>query len=333
MQSFSSKFVPSVGIILVLIAWLTNADVVKPVAVTTPGRDVDSPAIWIAPAKQDSLVLLTEKSSGQVMVFKADRHATFVRRFGNIKRPNGVAVVQGAGFGATMRDLALVTDRDGNAIYVYSIPDFSPIGKFGEDVQQPMGISAYRRSSDGAIIVFVVAKNAKGDDKIIRFRLVERDGKIGGNREIQFGREIAPGEESVVVDGERNLVFVADEKARDVKVYDTDGGWKMTIGRGHFQDDVEGIALAKCGDRRLIIATDQRSRSEFEVFELPDFKHLGTVHTTAQKTDGIAVTQMGLPDYSHGLFVAHSDPDGTGGRHAEFYDLAQILSSIGITCG
>ncbi|HLE63791.1 MAG TPA: phytase [Pyrinomonadaceae bacterium] len=315
-----------------LMAWSTNTDVVKPVAVSAPGRDVDSLAIWIAPKKEDSLVLMTEKAGGQVMVFKADRGAALVRRFGNIKRPNGLAVVHGVRVGAVARDLALVTDRDGNAVYVYSIPDFSLIGKFGEDLRQPMGISAYQRSSDSGIAVFVVVKNAKKDDKVIRFRLVEQGGKISGIREIQFGHEIAPGEESVVVDAERNLVFVADEKARDVKVYDTDGHWKMTIGRGHFQDDVEGLALAKCGDRRLLIGTDQTSPTEFEVFEFPDFKHVGTVHTTAQNTDGIALTQTALPDYPDGLFVAHSDPDGTGGRHAEFYDMDQILKSVGISC-
>ena len=266
------------------------------------------------------------------MVFKADREAAFVRRFGKFKRPNGVAIVHGARFNSGTKDLALVTDRDGNATYVYSIPDFSLIGTFAEDVRQPMGISAYKRLSDGATVVFVVVKQAKNDDKVIRYRLVEQRGKISGIREIQFGGEIAPGEESIVVDGVRNLVFVADEKARNVKVYDTDGRWKITIGQGHFQEDVEGLALAECGGRRLLIGTDQTSPTEFEVFEFPEFRHVGTVHTTAQNTDGIALTQTRLPDYPDGLFVAHSDPDGSGGRHAEFYDLGQILRSIKVTC-
>ena len=332
MQGLISQFLGWVLLFALSPACSPGTDQVKPVAVTAPGRNVDSLAIWIAPQKQNSLVLLSEKSSGQVMVFKADRNATFVCRFGGLKHPNGVAVIQGAQFGGRARDLALVTDRDGNAVYVYSVPDFSLIGKFGEDVRQPMGITAYRRRSDGATVAFTVSKRAKGDDKVIRFRLVEENGKIAGIREIQFGSEVTPGEETVVVDGEQNLVFVADENAGEIKVYDTDGRWKAAFGKGHFQAQVEGIALAKCGDRLLIIGTDQTSLTEFEVFELPDFKHVGTVRTTAQNTDGIALTEVVLPDYPLGLFVAHSDPYGTGGHHAEFYDLAQILSSIGVSC-
>ena len=33
------------------------------------------------------------------------------------------------------------------------------------------------------------------------------------------------------------------------------------------------------------------------------------------------------------LFVAHSDPDGCGGRHVEFYHLNQLLESVGLNAG
>ena len=302
---------------------------VKPVAVTIPGKNVDSVAIWIAPQKENSLVLLTEKGGGQVMVFRADRRATFVSRFGKMKRPNGVAILQGATIGSIRKDLAFITDRDGGMVYIYSVPDFALLGMFGEDISQPMGISVYRRPRDGAVVAFVVPKAGRDDHKVIRFRIVERQGRLFGLRELHFGRELSVGQETVTVDGEREIVFIADENAHDFKVYDVNGKWQSTIGKGVFEAQVEGIVVAKCGTGGYIIASDQKDVTELEVFDRSTFKHLGTIRTSAMRTDGIALTQESLPDYPHGLFIAQSDPEGTGGHHAEFYDFGQLLASIG----
>jgi 3-phytase len=301
---------------------------VKPVAVTMPGNNVDSLAIWIAPNKADSLVLLTEKGGGQVMVFKADRQATFVRRFGNLKRPNGVAILRGAGIGPVTKDLVFVTDRDGNLVHIYSIPDFEPLGTFGPDIAQPMGISVYRRPADGAIFAYVIPKRGEGEGKVVRFRITEEQGQWSGKRDLQFGREITVGQETVMVDGARGRVLVADENARDIKVYSLDGEFRGSFGRGIFQAQVEGIVIAVCGDNGYIIASDQRSRTEFEFFDRDDFRHLGTVRGAARVTDGIALDQTPLPDFPRGLFAAQSDPLRTGGRHAEFYDFGQMLDAL-----
>lgn len=299
-----------------------------PVAVTVPGKNVDSAAIWIAPEPEKSLVLLTEKGGGQVMVLKADRSAALLSRFGKMKRPNGVAVLQRAAIGALRKGLAFVTDRDGNIVHLYSIPDFQLVGTFGADVPQPMGISVYCRKSDSAVFAFVVAKRATGNDKVIRFRIAEQDGRVIGTRDLQFGLELSVGQENVVVDGERELVLVADENEREIKVYDTEGRWRSNFGKGKFEAQVEGIAIAACGQGGYILATDQKVTTEFEVFDRVTFKHLGTVRGTAMRTDGIALAISPLPDYPNGLFVAQSDPDGSGGRHAEFYDFGNLLESI-----
>src|SRR5215207_9932315 len=206
----------NVFVFCLLLGWFVistapGSDVPKPVAVTMPGKNVDSPAIWIAPRPEGSLVLLTEKGGGAVMVFKADANATFVRRFGKFKRPNGVAVLQGAAVGAVKRDLAFVTDRGGDVVQVYSIPDFELVGAFAEGVKRPMGIALYRRPGDGAVSAYIVRKFGRGDDKVIRFRIEERQGRITGRREINFGKELLTNQETVMVDADRELVYVADE--------------------------------------------------------------------------------------------------------------------------
>jgi myo-inositol-hexaphosphate 3-phosphohydrolase len=326
------------SVFALLLGWLLisaaqSSDPPRPVAVSMPGKNVDSPAIWIAPNPEDSLVLLTEKGGGAVMVFKADAKATFVRRFGKFKRPNGVAVLQGVAIGSVKKDLAFVTDRDGDVVQVFSIPDFELVGTFAEGVDKPMGISLYHRSSDGAVFAYIVRKYGRGDDKVIRFRLGEREGRITGAREINFGKELLTDQETVMVDADRELVYVADEDRHEIKVYDLDGKLRTTFGKPHFSAQVEGIVLTGCGRSGFIIAVDQKRVTELEVFDRATFQHLGTIKTALHSTDGLAVTEYTLRDYPSGLFVAQSDPDGSGGRQVEFYHLNQLLESVGLNAG
>lgn len=316
------------GLLLVLSA--NVFDVPKPVATTVRGKNVDSPAIWIAPKPEDSLVLLTEKGGGAVMVFKADAKATFVGRFGKLKRPNGVAILQNVAIGSMKKDLAFVTDRNGHIVHVYSIPDFMLVGEFARGLKQPMGITLYHRQSDNAVFAYVVSKLAKGDEKVIRYRITEQNGRIAGVREIHFGKELLTNQETVVVDSDRQLVYVADENRHEVKAYDLDGKLVTAFGKGHFSAQVEGIALTGCGNHGYLIATDQKEVTEFEIFDRATLNHLATIKTSLRVTDGVALTEKSLPDFPGGLFVAHSDPDNSGGRHAEFYHLDQLLESVGL---
>lgn len=318
-----------------LLAWMMISttpwsDVPKPVAVSIPGKNVDSPAIWIAPKPEDSLVLLTEKGGGAVMVFKADAKATFVRRFGKFKRPNGVAVLQGVAIGSIKKDLAFITDRGGDIVQVFSIPDFELVGEFAQGLDKPMGISLYHRPGDGAVFAYIVPKFGKGDQKVIRYRIGEQDGRIIGTREINFGKDLLTNQETVMVDADRRLVYVADENRHEIKVYDLDGKLQTTFGKPHFSAQVEGIVLTGCGKSGFIIASDQKSVTELEVFDRATFQHLATIKTSLRVTDGLAVTEHPLPDFPDGLFVAHSDPDGKGGRHIEFYHLNHLLETAGL---
>lgn len=324
------KFIRLILILFLPVWTYSQTAPLQPLAKTIDGRNVDSMAIWIAPKKSESLVLLTEKAGGSVMVFKADKTAAFVRRFGEMKRPNAVVVMQKVKIGDKKRDLAFVTERDANKVSVYSVPDFEKVGEFANDVPQPMGISLYRRGKD--LVAYVVAKRATGNDKVIRFKVTEQNGRIGGIREIEFGKELTPNQETVYVDSKTRIVYVADENAKNIKAYDVDGKLLRTFGDGAFQAQVEGITIATCGRNRYLIASDQLDTTEFEIFDLKDNRHLGTVITTAHRTDGITSTGVKLPDFPNGLFITQTDPEGTGGLRAEFFDLKQILKSGNAMC-
>lgn len=302
----------------------------QPVAVSEAGRNVDSMAVWIAPKIADSLVLVTEKAGGQLMVLKADKTATLVKRFGDMKRPNAIVIVPSVRFGRKNRDLAFVTERDANLVSVYSLPDLEKVGEFANDVPAPMGISIYRHKNE--LLAFVVAKRAEGNDKVVRFRLVEKDGKLSGVHETQFGKELTPNQETVYVDEKRKLVFVADETAQNIKIYDLNGNLQKSFGDGVFQAQVEGIAVVRCKKTDYLIASDQLDTTEFEIFDLKDLRHVGMVVTAAKHTDGIAVNQSKLKDFPNGIFISQSDPEGTGGRQAEFYDLKAFFAKANLIC-
>lgn len=305
------------------------ANVLQPKSFTQPGKNVDSPAIWIAKNPSESLILLSEKGSGSMLVFRAERNVPLVTRVEGMNRPNGISIVQNSPF-LSGKDLAFVTDRDGNVIHVFTVPDFQRVGAFAKDIQRPMGISSYKRESDGAIFVYVVPKEGKDDAKVIRLKIREEDRKITGDADRKFGKELTVGQETVMVDSGKGRVLVADENARDVKVYDLEGKYLSSFGKGDFQADVEGIVLADCGSKGYYIVSDQRSVTEFEFFDRESFRHLAMVQGKASRTDGIALVTKALPDFPGGLLVAQSDPDKSGGRHAELYDFSDFLKAASL---
>lgn len=95
---------------------------------------------------------------------------------------------------------------------------------------------------------------------------------------------------------------------------------------------MEGIAVARCRRTDYLIASDQGARTEFEIFDLKDYRHVGTVSTSASRTDGIALTQAKLPDFPKGLFIAQTDPQDTGGLRAEFFDLRKFFAASNVFC-
>ena len=302
---------------------------VKPAAITPAGENVDSPIIWHSETADQSLVLLSEKGAGNVLVFSATRNPKLIRRVAGMKRPNGLAVLTNSPF-SIAKDLVFVTDRDANAVYAYTLPEFKRVGTFAQDLKRPMGITVYSDENSANVFVFVVQKDGEGDAKVIRYRISETKGVINGVRELQFGKELTVGQETVMVDSQKKRVLVADEKARDIKIYDLNGKFLNTFGAGKFSADVEGIVVCQCDSRSYVVVSDQRDVTEFEIFDHESLKHLGTVQGHARRTDGIAVTTKALPDFPGGLFVAQSDPDDTGGRHAEYYDLNELLKAAGL---
>lgn len=320
-----------IGLVIVSATLPSTAQkVVMPVAIAPDGANVDSMAFWLPRRAAESQLFITEKGAG-LMVVSADASATLIRRLDGLQRPNAIVIEQSVPVGKVRRDLAFVTERDGDKVSVFTVPDLERIGEFAVGLKQPMGISLYRDRDK--LFAFVVPKRGEGSAKVVKYALDIQPEGVTAEKLVEFGAELTPNQETVVVDRVARLVYVADETAKDIKIYGLDGKFERSVGDGHFQAQVEGFTIAVCGRQRYVIASDQLPVTEFEVFRLPGFDHVGTVITTARITDGVAVAQVPLPGFPNGIFAAQSDPVGGGGLRVELFDLKEFMAAAGVRCG
>ena len=107
------------------------------ISAETPAEELDSAAAWTAPDGH-TWVIVTAKSSHRLDVYDGDSGER-LREVGGegdapgrFNRPNGIAV---AG------DRLFVVERDNHRVQVLSLPDFKPIGSFGEkQLRSPYGL-------------------------------------------------------------------------------------------------------------------------------------------------------------------------------------------------
>ena len=306
--------------------------------------NLDSPAVWTG--TQGSWVMATAKDPHDLWVFDASSGALLRRvggpgsELGRFQRPNGIAV---AG------DLLLVVERDNRRVQVLALPDFHPLGAFGEeDLIRPYGITLYE-AEDDALHLFVTddygnevdppeGGTPEGDftKRVKHFVLQRRDGAFQARLVRAFGEAHGPGAlrvvESIQVDEVHGILLVADEHAADLKVYDLDGRY---LGRDVGADlyrfgDPEGVMLYRCGNAGYWILTDQGpERTVFHILDRESFRHLGSfTGAVTANTDGISLVQEDIPGLGDGaLFAVHDD----GGLTA--FAWQDISGALGLRSG
>src|SRR6185503_9506249 len=118
-------------------------------------------AIWVHPTDPArSLVIGTDKDAdGSLYAFSLDGH--IVRRVGGLRRPNNVDVDYGFSLNGRSVDLAVVTERLGDTMRVFRLPDLEPVDGgpisvfYGDAQRAPMGLALYKRPRDGALFAIV----------------------------------------------------------------------------------------------------------------------------------------------------------------------------------
>lgn len=308
----------------------------------TPEDNVDSPASWTAPDGQTWLIA-TAKSTHRLLVYRGDT-GKLLRTVGEqgaapgqFDRPNGVFVID---------NLVLAVERDNRRVQVLRLPEFTPLGSFGEaELQQPYGLWL-RRSENGYEVLVSDAFMDPSDEDTVppldqlsrrfqRYRF-EVQGEVLQARLLgSFGATDAAGAiripESLWGDEAHDRLLIAEEDQADgtrIKPYRlSDLGYAgRDLGAGLFRAQAEGIALYACADGSgWWIATDQfKDRSLFHVFERASLAHLGSfAGRTVANTDGVWLDQGASARFPQGVFYAVHDDQGVGAF--DWRDIAAAL--------
>lgn len=293
------------------------------------GAGLDSIATWLSP-EGDTWVISSGKESGQLFVFDG-LSGVLLQRIGTpgeLAYPNGVA---------TFGDTLLVVERDGGMVRVLSLPDFEPLGSFGQGrLRAPYGLWLHE-TAPGEIEVYVtdsyqepapepgrwqVPELAQLDQRIKRFRVRLDETPVrawllesfGGTTEDSALRYV----ESIAGDVAFDRLVIAEEhpdfSRNGALVYSIAGHFQGEhLGAGLFQGDPEGIALYECpSGNGYWIATDQGDgdlMNRFHVFDRATLDYLGSVgHPDLRNTDGIALHPVASERFPYGvLYAVHDD--------------------------
>lgn len=308
----------------------------------TPDDNVDSPASWTTPEGHTWLIA-TAKSTHRLLVYRGDT-GELLRTVGEqgpapgqFDRPNGVFVID---------DLVLAVERDNRRVQVLRLPEFTPLGSFGEaELQQPYGLWLRRGTSGYEVLVSDAFMDPPDEDTVPpleqldrrfqRYRFEVQGGVMQARALGSFGATDAAGAiripESLWGDEAHDRLLISEEDQADgtrIKQYRlSDFAYAgADLGTGLFRAQAEGIALYACADGSgWWIATDQfKDRSLFHVFERTNLTHRGSfAGAVVANTDGIWLDQTASERFPQGVFYAVHDDQGVGAF--DWRDIAAAL--------
>jgi 3-phytase len=313
------------------------------VSAENPGEELDSLATWHHPDGHTWLIA-TAKSGHRLVVFDADTGARLQEvgskgtEPGQFKRPNGIAV---------LGDRLFVVERDNHRVQAFALPDFRPLGTFGEALlRSPYGLWLNPMGND-AIDVYVTDNFMEGPryevvppldqlDQRVRHYRVRFDAKgalaaetlrsFGDTREATALRIV----ESIAGDARRRTLLIADEDTRresTLREYSQSGSYTgRSVPRSSFEAEAEGVALWTCGrDRGYWVAVDQLpALTTFRLFDRKSLAARGSfVGNTVAATDGIALRVAPSTRFPSGaLFAVHRD------KSVAAFDLRDIVATL-----
>lgn len=306
-----------------------------------PAANLDSPTVWHGPDGQHWL-LSTAKDANVIMINDAGtgeplgQIGEFGSNPGQLAYPNGIAV---------LGDVMLVVERDNHRVQAFSLPDLVSVGTFGtDDLIRPYGI-AWHAEVGGSFDVYItdnyetedaeVPPDAELGERVRRYRVWMEGSVVRADLRESFGDTAGAGVlrevESIAADPEHQRLLIADEDDENsyYKVYDLDGRFTgITMGRGIFEREAEGLALYDCDDGAgYWVGTDQgESVNAFHVFDRQTFSYVGSFRgQTTHTTDGVVLTQHSFDRFPAGVFYA-SHADGS----MSAFSWVEVASVLGL---
>jgi 3-phytase len=318
------------------------------VSTESPEDELDSLATW--PTENGATWLIASaKSTHRLAVYDADsgqRLRTVGGKGqapGQFKRPNGLTM-----FG----DHLFVVERDNHRVQVLRLPDFVPLGSFGDtELRSPYGVWI-NEIAPGELEAYITDSFMYGDkydrvpelreldQRVRRYKIHFDDGdamrseyvgSFGDTSEDAALRVV----ESIAGDPANDRLLVADEDARHLSTlreYTLAGRYTgRRLPDRSFDAQAEGVALWSCPNGAgYWIAVDQlMPRTIFHVFDrvslVPQGSFSGEV--TAH-TDGIALHAAGTNAFPTGaLYAVHDD------RSVTAFDLGDVARALQLQSG
>lgn len=280
--------------------------------------NIDSPAsfyedgmfLLFATAKEGDKIVVHNATDGK-KIFEIGESGT---EAGQLERPNGISVVD---------TIVFVVERDNRRVQSFGLISYESLLTFGEEeLIKPYGL--YVQKLDPGYRVYVTDNYETATEEVPadsmlgkRVRVYELTPNDSTNFDVKlvnsFGATSGPGVlrivESIYGDEENDNMLISeeDEAISVVHVYDFEGNYKSTFGKGIFKHQVEGIALYKEGEKGMWIITDQfTGDNSFNLFDRTTFEYLGEFRgKNTQNTDGIWLQQD--VDGKNIFFAVHDD--------------------------
>lgn len=295
------------------------------------GDAADDPAIWVHPVDASrSRILGTNKKQG-LLVYDLQGRQTQLLEAGRL---NNVDLRQDLRFGAERFDLALATQRDENAMVLFTI---DAQGVLAEAARLPTGLgdiygTCVLRNAEGGLDAFVNDK----DGRYEHYRITRSSGRF--NAQLMRSFKLASQPEGCVADERSGLLFVGEEK-RGLWVTsaraDRPATLKMVLPVGDMlHADVEGMGLYHGKDRSYLVVSSQGNDSYVVLDAAAPFKLRGAFRIGidpvlgidgASETDGLEVSSANLGGaYARGMLVVQDGfkrlPDGPQNFKAVAWD-------------
>jgi 3-phytase len=300
-------------------------------------NDTDDPAIWVHPTDPSkSIVFGTDKATnGAIYAFNLEGKVIEDKTIRAIKRPNNVDIGYGFQLSDTIStDILVFTEREKTQLRIFSVPDMLALDSGGfkvfEDEKNtvdklPMGIALYKSPIDASFYAIVSRKNGPKEGYLYQYKFILEAGNIQTKLVRKFGAFSGKKEiEAIAVDAEMGFVYYADE-GHGIRKYHAEpskGNKEIScFGVRYFEDDIEGIAIAKTAENAGFLIVSDQQKGQFNLFERKTNKFIKAVNLTTLATDGCEVVTSPLnKKFKSGLFVAMNDE-----KNFYFYDLDKIL--------
>lgn len=323
-------------LVLLLVSCGKKLPLITPDVVTEKTlHDTDDPAIWINPnGASKSIVFGTDKeTNGAIYAFDLDGKIIEEKTIRGLKRPNNIDLEYGFQLNdSTKVDIIAFTERERQQIRLFSVPDMKPLDNGGFKVFEnetglyanlPMGIALYKSPKTQDIYAIVGRKSGPQNGYLHQYLLTSNSLGVKARLVRKFGyfsekKEI----EAIAVDDENGIVYYSDEGHCIRKYYAEPSKGNKEIycfGGEYFNEDIEGIAIAKYADKGFLIVSNQQAGT-FNIFDLETNAFIKELDLGTLETDGCEVTTVALGDkFPNGLFVSMNDE-----KNFFFYDLAKL---------